>query len=294
LWPGNCPPSPGFAPCALAGVGLAADAVHRDRQGRVRFPADRAEAHRAGRKALDDRGGRLDLLERHRGVGEFEAHQPAQGQKPLALIVDQRGEGAVFLAGIAAHRVLQPRHRLRRPGVVLAAQAIGVVAAGVEQIAIEKVLAVGAPVPRHRLLGDLDEPHALHRRRRSGEIFVDKIALKPHRVEDLRPAIGLIGRDAHLGHHLKDALAERFQIVFLGLFGGERQSVREADLLDRGEGEIGVDRLRTVTGQRAEMMHFARLAGLDDDAGHRAQALADQVMMHRRSGEQGRDRHAFG
>ena len=41
---------------ALAGIGFAADAVHRDRQRRVRLAADRAEAHRAGRKAPDDLG----------------------------------------------------------------------------------------------------------------------------------------------------------------------------------------------------------------------------------------------
>ena len=40
---------------AFAGVRLAADAVHRDRQRRVGLARDRAERHRAGREALDDR-----------------------------------------------------------------------------------------------------------------------------------------------------------------------------------------------------------------------------------------------
>ena len=39
---------------ALAGIRLAADAVHGDRQRLVRFLADRAERHRAGGEALDD------------------------------------------------------------------------------------------------------------------------------------------------------------------------------------------------------------------------------------------------
>jgi hypothetical protein len=52
---------------ALAGVRLAADAVHRDRQRGVRLGGDRAERHRAGGEALDDLLGRLDLVERHRG-----------------------------------------------------------------------------------------------------------------------------------------------------------------------------------------------------------------------------------
>ncbi len=40
------------------------------------------------------------------------------------------------------------------------------------------------------------------------------------------------------------------------------------------------------------MMHLARLAGLDDEADRGAQALADQVMMHRRRRQQRRDRDA--
>ena len=51
---------------AFAGVRLAADAVHRDRERRVRLGRDRAEAHRAGGEALDDLRRRLDLLDRHR------------------------------------------------------------------------------------------------------------------------------------------------------------------------------------------------------------------------------------
>ena len=47
---------------AFAGVRFAADAVHRDRQRGVRFPADRAIAHRAGGKALDDFDRRFDFV----------------------------------------------------------------------------------------------------------------------------------------------------------------------------------------------------------------------------------------
>ena len=51
---------------ALAGVALAADAVHGDGQRLVRLLADRAVGHRARLEALHDRLDRLDLLERDR------------------------------------------------------------------------------------------------------------------------------------------------------------------------------------------------------------------------------------
>ena len=61
---------------------------------------------------------------------------------------------------------------------------------------------------------------------------------------------------------------------------------------ERLEGEIGIDRLGAVAGEAGEVMHLARFAGLDDEADRRAQALADQMMMHGRRREQRRNRNA--
>ncbi len=134
---------------ALAGVRAAADAVHGDGQRGVRLAADRAEAHRAGGEALDDVGGRLDLLERHRSFGEAQLHQAAQGQQPLVLLVDGVREGGVVFGGVAAHGVLQAGDRVRRPGMCLAAQAEGVVAADIQHVAIDRIVAVGVAVAAH-------------------------------------------------------------------------------------------------------------------------------------------------
>ena len=48
---------------AFAGVALAADAVHRDRQGLVGLLADGAVAHRPGLEPLDDGLDRLHLVD---------------------------------------------------------------------------------------------------------------------------------------------------------------------------------------------------------------------------------------
>ncbi len=101
----------------------------------------------------------------------------------------------------------------------LAAQAEGVVAADIEHFLVERVVAKGLRVAHQRLVGDGEEIGPLDRRRGAGEILVDKRAFEPDRVEDLGAAIGLIGRDAHLGHHLEDALADRLQIVLLDVVG---------------------------------------------------------------------------
>jgi hypothetical protein len=74
---------------ALAGVRLAADAVHRDGERLVRFLADRAVRHRAGGEALDDRLDRLDLVERTRAP-RLEAEQPAQRAELRLWSFDER------------------------------------------------------------------------------------------------------------------------------------------------------------------------------------------------------------
>ena len=261
----SSPPSPVFDLPPMRFIAIA--------KRRVRLAADRAEAHRAGREALDDLARRLDLVERHRLGGGFNFISPRMRQEPLALVVDRRGKGLVVVERVAAHRVLQPGDRLRRPGMVLAAQAKRVVAADIEHVVVDRVVAIGVAVALDRLAGDFEQADAFDRRRRAGEVFLDKIAGEPDRVEDLRAAIGLIGRDAHLGHDLEDALADRLQVVLLHRLGAERQIVFGADLVERGKGEIGVDRLGAIAGERAEMVDLARLAGLDDDPGQGAQPL---------------------
>ena len=99
-------PEAGFVLAALAGVGAPANAVHGDGHGLMRFLADRAVGHGAGREALDDFGGRLDLLERDGPRVHANIDQPAQRAQVPALVVDQR---RVFLVGLVAalpHRML--------------------------------------------------------------------------------------------------------------------------------------------------------------------------------------------
>ncbi len=55
-----------------------------------------------------------------------------------------------------------------------------------------------------------------------------------------------------------------------------------------------MDRLGSVAGQQGEVMHLAHRAGLDDEARRGAQALGDQVLVHRARGEQRRNRHVLG
>ncbi len=138
------------------------------------------------------------------------------------------------------------------------------------------------------------EADALDPGRGAGEVLVDELGLQPDRVENLRAAIGLIGRDAHLGHHLEQALADRLDVALDDFLLVELARQFGVHRDQRLEGEIGIDRFRAVAGEAAEVMHLARLRGFHDEADRGAQPLADQVVMHGRAAEQRRHRHAVG
>ena len=73
--------------------------------------------------------------------------------------------------------------------------------------------------------------------------FSTKSRRQADRVEDLGAAIGLVGGDAHLGHHLQHALADRLDVVAPHRLGRRRDLALDAQRSQRLEGEIGVDRL---------------------------------------------------
>ena len=145
-----------------------------------------------------------------------------------------------------------------------------------------------------RLLGQNLEADAADARRGAGEVAVDQRLLQADGLEDLRAAVGLDRRDPHLGDRLEQALADRLDDQPLGLVGDV--DAGDAALgdhrVDGLERDVGVDGAGAVADQRREVMDLARLAGLQDEAGLQARALAHQVVVHGGDGQQRRDRRA--
>ena len=264
----------------------------------MRLAADRTIGHGAGREALDDLLRRLHFGNVHGLASHLfrrpDAEQPAHGLQPLGLLVHRLGESDILVLGVAAHRVLQVGNRVRVPHMRLATDALGIFAAHVEGSTEYRVLAKGVLMPAEGFLGDFEQAHALDLRRGAGEIFLHEIGGEANRIEDLCAAIGLVGRDAHLGHDLEDALVDGLDVALHRFVSRDLFLERGEHVLQRLEGEIGVDGFRAIARERAELVHLARFARLDHEANLRAQALADQMVMRGRGGEQGRDRHALG
>ena len=88
--------------------------------------------------------------------------------------------------------MLQQGDGLRRPGMFLAAQPEGEIAADVERIAEHERVAVGHCVALHRLLRDLLHANAADGAVGAGEITLKQSVGQTDGVEDLRAAIGLV------------------------------------------------------------------------------------------------------
>ena len=168
---------------ALAGVGLAAEAVHRDREGLVRLGRDRAVRHRAGGEPLDDLADRLDLVQRHRRTGtRCAARTGRAASRPRSPAGRPR---RVYCAeDVVLARpggVLEQEHRLRVEQVQLALAAPLVLAADLEP-AVRPLgrrwpgtPCRGGPRPR-RAISARPMPPIL--RRRAGEVALHQVGCR--------------------------------------------------------------------------------------------------------------------
>ena len=228
------------------------------------------------------------------GLDLLEVEQAAQRAPVPVLLVDQRGILLEHLVAAGAHRLLKLVDGLRIEQVILAVLAPLVLAAGIEHVAVDLPVRERPLVPEQDFLGDDVDADAVDARGRPGEILVDDVLLQADGLEDLRAPIALDGRDAHLRHHLHDALHGGLEVILAGgLVVDARQQPLAEHVVERLEGEVGIDRAAAVADQQREMMHFARLAGFEHQADAGARAFADQVVMQAGDRQQRRDRRAF-
>ncbi len=266
----------------------------------MRLGRDRAVAHRAGGEALDDLADRLDLVDRYRGATGLlrrELEQPAQRTAGAVELIDLLRVFGEHLVAPLAGGVLEQEYRLRVEQVQLALTPPLVFAAHLEPAVCLRGRheRVGGGVPGRGLLGEFGEADAPEPRRCAAEVLVEQRLSQSRRLEDLGAGIRRDGRDAHLGHHLQHALAQRLDVVVHRLLGGERSDrPRRHQVVDRLERQVRVHRGRAVSDQQRDVVHLPSLAGLDDQADLGALPGADQVLVHRRDEQQRRDRGMVG
>ncbi len=270
---------------AFSGVRLPADAVHGDRQGGMGLGADRAERHRTGGEPLDDLGSRLHLIEWNRLFGiHLQLKEAAQGHVAARLVIDEAGVFAVRLEAARARGVLELGDGVRRPHMLFALGAPGVLAAHVKVAGELGIISESRAVEAQCLFGHLKDADAAHLGRGAAEVLVHQLLAQPDGLENLRTAVGHVGADAHLRHDLRQALADALDVVADGLFG-----LFWKQLLQRLQGEVRMNGLGAVARQHRKVVDLAGRTGFHHQAGRGAQTLANEVLMNRRQGKRRRN-----
>ena len=275
---------------ALARVGLAADAVHRDRERLVRFLGDGAVAHRTRLEPLEDLRCRLDLVDRDRGtLAHLEFEEAAQRHRLGRLVVDQL---RVFLEDVVAtlaSGVLEAEDRVRVEEVRRSLSAPLVLPADVERTVRRGrgLGRVGVAVAQLVLAGDALESHARDLAGRASEVLPHKLVREADGLEALSSRVRRDCRDAHLRHDLQDALAERLDEVRDRLLLGDARELALADHVLAGlHREIRVHGGRPVAEQDSDVVDLAHVTRLDDKPDAHASLGANEVVVHGAGHEQ--------
>ncbi len=146
----------------------------------------------------------------------------------------------------------------------------------------------------HGFFRDFEHADALDVRSSAGEIFVDHSLGKTDSFEYLCAGIRHVGRDAHLGHHLHQALADRFDVVLYALLAAVLFGNGSIRMENRFHRHARMDGLRAVTREQREMVDFARRAGLDHQARAGAQTFAHQMLVNSGQRQQRRNGDVIG
>src|SRR5919107_244221 len=245
----------------LTGVGLAANAVHRDGEGLVRLPGEGAERHRAGREALDDLACRLDLLNRD-GV-LLEPEEAAQCGEAGAVPVEVTGELLEGLEIPGLYGALEGRDARLVPLVVLALRPELVLAPDLELLGVVPGSREGAPVSFQGLARQCVHPDAANARGGARKTPVYEHLVHPHGLD----------------------------VVLRRLLGANTlHEVRACEIFYRLEGEVRVNGGRAVADEEGEVVNLTRLSSLDDEGGGCPYACPHQVVVNARGGEEARYR----
>ena len=197
-----------------------------------------------------------------------EREQPAQRGQVGRLLVDHRRVLLEHLVAAAAGGVLELEDGLGVEEVVLALAAPLVLAADLE-LAVGPLLGavgVGGAVTGGDLGRELVEADAAEPAGGAGEVLVDELLAEPDRLEDLRAGVRRDGRDAHLRHHLEDALAGGLDVVPDGVVEATVELTAGGHRLEGLEGHVRVDGRGAVPDEQRHVVHLAGVARLDDES----------------------------
>ena len=141
------------------------------------------------------------------------------------------------------------------------------------------------------LAGNLGQPHTANARHRAREVPVNHRFVEAQTLEDHRALIRLQGRDAHLREDFQQFAVDGLDVIFVELVEVvvHRQLPFIFQAGDAFKRHVRVHARRAVANQRGHVVGFPDVARLDQNAHPAAQPFPDEVVVHRRRGQQRRN-----
>ena len=278
---------------ALAGVGLAADAVHGLGHCLMRFLRDGAVGHRACFEPLYNALDRLDLFDRNRRLLRHELCQAAQRVRTLFIVNERRVLAEHFVIS-GADRPLQCDDRLRIVHMVFLVPSASelVEADRIKRCVDAKSQRIKRVVMAERdAFFDFPDADAADTADRAGKVLVNDVPGKADRLKNARRLIGLDRADAHLRRDFHDAGQQCLVVVFncRVIILVQDSSVNQlGDALVR---KVRVDCPRAEAKERRYLMHIPRFRGFENQRYRGSLSGIDQMLLDRGNGQQGRNRH---
>ena len=164
-----------------------------------------------------------------------------------------------------------------------------VFAAGRELTLHRGIDAVGRTVAVHGFLHDFEEPDTFDTGGRAPEVTLHEVGLEANRLKDPRAAVAHQGRNTHLRHHLREALADRLHVVRNSGFFSE--AALRGERAEGREGDIRAHRFRAVTHEEREVLRLDHGTGLNNEADVSTDAFRDEVLVQGGGREEHRNRH---
>jgi hypothetical protein len=91
--------------------------------------------------------------------------------------------------------------------------------------------------------------------------LIHECPIEADRFEDLGATVALQRGDAHLGHHLQDALVQRMDVVDHRLVMGDADELPLPDHVgERFERQVRIDDAGAVAEEQCAVVHLARVA----------------------------------
>ena len=132
-------------------------------------------------------------------------------------------------------------------------------------------------------LGSQDvEANTLDPARGAVEAALDDLVPNPDRLENLGSFIALECGDSHLRHDLEHSLGDAFSIplnnLAVGVAVGKESVV--AAFAESLKGEVGIDRIRSVSNLQAMVVNLSSLSCFNYDPDPGTKVRSDQMMVH--------------